>query len=150
VINEEELYEVREHVEELLEGHEVLQLESADLSTLDAAPGQYTAVYAEFLWAQVPRENQDKFLKQLREKVGKDVLLVLLGEDYVDGESFPVARTDVHGNTYEFQMDDDGNRKEVMKNYPSDSWLRKRLGIAAREIRVLRSEYYWVVTGRLK
>ena len=150
MINEEELYEVREHVEELLEGHEVLQLESADLSTLDAAPGQYTAVYAEFLWAQVPRENQDKFLKQLREKVGKDVLLVLLGEDYVDGESFPVARTDVHGNTYEFQMDDDGNRKEVMKNYPSDSWLRKRLGIAAREIRVLRSEYYWVVTGRLK
>jgi hypothetical protein len=150
VINEEELYEVREHVEELLEGHEVLQLKSADLSALDATPGQYTAVYAEFLWAQVPREQQDKFLKQLREKVGKDVLLVLLGEDYVDGESFPVARTDVHGNTYEFQMDDDGNRKEVMKNYPSDSWLRKRLGIAAREIRVLRSEYYWVVTGRLK
>ncbi len=150
MINEEELYEVREHVEELLEGHEVLQLESADLSTLDVAPGQYTAVYAEFLWAQVPRENQDKFLKQLREKVGKDVLLVMLGEDYVDGESFPVARTDVHGNTYEFQKDDDGNRKEVMKNYPSDSWLRKRLGIAAREIRVLRSEYYWVVTGRLK
>ena len=150
MINEEELYEVREHVEELLEDHEVLQLESADLSALDVAPGQYTAVYAEFLWAQVPREQQDKFLKQLREKVGKDVLLVLLGEDYVDGESYPVARTDQHGNTYEFQKDADGNRFEVMKNYPSDSWLRKRLGIAAREIKVLRSEYYWVVTSRLK
>jgi hypothetical protein len=150
VINEEELNEVREHVEELLEDHEVLQLESTDLSTLEVAPGQYTAVYAEFLWAQVPRESQDKFLKQLREKVGKDVLLVLLGEDYVDGESFPVARTDLQGNTYEFQKDDAGNRIEVMKNYPSDSWLRKRLGIAAREIKVLRSEYYWVVTSRLK
>lgn len=150
MINEEELYEVREHVENLLEDHEVLQLESTDLSALDVEPGQYTAVYAEFLWPQVPRENQDKFLKQLRDKVGKDVLLVLLGEDYVDGESYPVVRTDVHGNTYEFQIDDGGNRKEVMKNYPSDSWLRKRLGIAAREIRVLRSEYYWVVTARLK
>ena len=150
MINEQELNDVREHVEELLEDHEVLQLENADLAALDVEPGQYTAVYAEFLWAQVPRETQDKFLKQLRDKVGKDVLLVLLGEGYVDGESYPVARTDVHGNTYEFQMDDDGNRKEVMKNYPSDSWLRKRLGIAAREIRVLRSEYYWVVTGRLK
>ena len=150
MINEQELNDVREHIEELLEGHEVLQLESTDLSTIDAEPGQYTAVYAEFLWAQVPREQQDKFLKQLREKVGKDVLLVLMGEDYVDGESFPVARTDQHGNTYEFQKDDDGNRFEVMKNYPSDSWLRKRLGIASREIKVLRSEYYWVVTSRLK
>jgi len=150
VINEEELYEVREHVETLLEDHEVLQLESLDLDSLQVEPGQYTAVYAEFLWAQVPRENQDKFLKQLRAKVGKDVLLVLLGEDYVDGESLPVARTDLQGNTYEFQKDADGSRLEVMKNYPSDSWLRKRLGIAAREIRVLRSEYYWVVTARLK
>ena len=150
MINEEELYEVREHVETLLEDHEVLQLESLDLDSLQVEPGQYTAVYAEFLWAQVPRENQDKFLKQLRAKVGKDVLLVLLGEDYVDGESLPVARTDLQGNTYEFQKDADGSRLEVMKNYPSDSWLRKRLGIAAREIRVLRSEYYWVVTARLK
>lgn len=149
-MNEEELNDVREHIEELLDGHEVLQLESTDLSTVEAQPGEYTAVYAEFLWAQVPRETQDKFLKQLREKVGKDVLLVLMGEDYVDGESFPVARTDQHGNTYEFQKDDEGNRFEVMKNYPSDSWLRKRLGIAAREIKVLRSEYYWVVTSRLK
>lgn len=150
MINEEELYEVREHVEELLDGHEVLQLESLDLDSLEVAPGEYTAVYAEFLWAQLGREKQDKFLKQLREKVGKDVLLVLLGEDYVDGESYPVARTDQHGNTYEFQKDADGNRYEVMKNYPSDSWLRKRLGIAAREIKLLRSEYYWVVTSRLK
>lgn len=150
MINEEELYEVRAHVEELLEDHAAFQLESADLSTLDVEPGQYTAVYAEFLWAQVPRENQDKFLKQLREKFGKDVLLVLMGEDYVDGVSFPVARTDQHGNTFEFQKDDEGNRFEVMKNYPSDSWLRKRIGIAAREIKVLRSEYYWVVTARLK
>lgn len=149
-MNEEELYEVREHVETLLEGHEVLQLESADLDNLDVQPGQYTAVYAEFLWAQVPRESQEKFLKQLRAKVGKDVLLVLLGEDYVDGESFPVARTDANGNTFEFQKDADGNRFEVMKNYPSDSWLRKKVGAATREMRVLRSEYYWVVTGRLK
>lgn len=150
MINEDELYEVREHVEELLEDHEVLQLESLDLDSLEVAPGEYTAVYVEFLWTQLGREKQDKFLKQLREKVGKDVLLVLLGEDYVDGESYPVARTDQHGNTYEFQKDADGNRVEVMKNYPSDSWLRKRLGIAAREIKVLRSEYYWVVTSRLK
>ena len=149
-MNEEELQEVREHVEELLEDHEVLQLDSLDLDSLEVEAGEYTAVYAEFLWAQLGREKQDKFLKQLREKFGKDVLLVLLGEDYVDGESFPVARTDQHGNTYEFQKDDDGNRIEVMKNYPSDSWLRKRIGIAAREIKVLRSEYYWVVTARLK
>jgi hypothetical protein len=37
-----------------------------------------------------------------------------------------------------------------MKNYPTDSWLRKRLSNAAREVRIKRLEYYWLASCRLK
>lgn len=112
--------------------------------------GQYTAVFAAGWWSHVKREDQEKYLKQLRAKFGKDVLLVLLDESYVDGDSTVIARTDLEGNTYQIRTADDGQRYEVLKNYPTDSALRKKLTPAAREIRVERLEYYYLLSCRLK
>lgn len=116
----------------------------------DGLEGQYTAVFAAGLWAHVKREDQEKYLKTLRAKLGKDVLLVLLDESYVDGNSMVFARTDVEGNTFQILTADDGQRYEIMKNYLTDSTLRKRFATAARQIRVERLEYYYLLSCRLK
>jgi len=111
---------------------------------------KFTAVFMAGLWAHLTREQQDALLLVLKKRLGKDVLLVLFDDNYVEGESATVARTDLLGNTHEFQVDADGQRHEVVKNYPTDSFLRKRLDKVAREIKVLRWEFYWVLTCRLK
>lgn len=116
----------------------------------DGLEGQYTAVFAAGLWAHVKREDQEKYLKTLRAKLGKDVLLVLLDESYVDGNSMVFARTDAEGNTFQILTADDGQRYEIMKNYLTDSTLRKRFATAARQIRVERLEYYYLLSCRLK
>lgn len=116
----------------------------------DIAPGQFTACFAAGWWSQVPRSAQDKYLAHLRAKLGKDVLLVLLDSNYVDGYSAPIARTDLDGNTFHILTDTKGERYDVAQSYPSDSWLRKRLSIAAKEVRVERLEHYWLATCRLK
>lgn len=110
----------------------------------------HTAVFMAGLWAHFTRDQQDAFLVQLRKKLGKDVLLVLVDDEYVEGESLTIARTDAQGNTFQICLDEDGTRHELPKNYPTDSALRKRLGNAAREIKVARWEFYWVATCRLK
>ncbi|HEX8606642.1 MAG TPA: class I SAM-dependent methyltransferase [Pseudoduganella sp.] len=122
----------------------------ADAFDLPAAVGQYTAVFAGFWWSHVKREEQDSFLAQLRAKLGKDVLLVLLDNVYVDGSSTVIARTDLQGNTYQFRTLPSGERLEVLKNFPTDSFLRKRLGTATRDIRTKRVPHYWLVTAKLK
>lgn len=122
----------------------------ADAFDLPAAVGQYTAVFAGFWWSHVKREEQDKFLAQLRARLGKDVLLVLLDNVYVDGSSTVIARTDLEGNTYQFRTLPSGERLEIVKNFPTDSFLRKRLGTAARDIRTKRVTHYWLATARLK
>jgi hypothetical protein len=38
----------------------------------------------------------------------------------------------------------------VLKNYPTDSALRKKMATAARETRVERLEYYYILSCRLK
>jgi SAM-dependent methyltransferase len=116
----------------------------------DIAPGQFTACFAAGLWSQVPRSSQDKYLAHLRAKLGKEVLLVLLDNNYVEGYSEPIARTDLDGNSFHILTDTKGERYEVAQSYPSDSWLRKRLSGAAKEVRVERLEHYWLATCRLK
>jgi hypothetical protein len=149
---EADLADVREQVAELTAGHEVLTLTGEDGAVPaipDAAAG-YGAVVAEFCWSRLKREEQDGFLAKVRKAAGKDALLVLLDDVYVEGLSNPVARTDAHGITYEVVTTDEGERVELPKSYPTDSALRKRLGNAAKEIRVARWEYFWVLTCRLK
>ncbi len=122
----------------------------ADAFDLPEAVGEYTAVFAAFWWSHVKREEQDGYLARLRAKLGKDVLLVLLDNVYVDGSSTVIARTDLEGNTYQFRTLPSGERLEILKNFPTDSFLRKRLGTATRDIRTKRVPHYWLATARLK
>lgn len=122
----------------------------ADAFDLPADLGEFTAVFAGFWWSHVPREEQDRFLAQLRAKLGQNIFLVLLDDTYVEGNSASIARTDAEGNTYQILRAPDGQRYEVLKNFPSDSTLRKKIGASVREICITRLEYYWMLSCRLK
>jgi len=112
--------------------------------------GTFSCVFIGFWWSHLKRDEQDALLAQLRARLGHDVTLILLDDAYVEGSSATIARTDAQGNTYEIVAAPDGERFELPKNYPADSALRKRLGSDAREIRIERLTYYWLLTCRLK
>ena len=165
-----DLADLQPYVAELVRGHAVLELSydssewtealaataaSVDTRRLDVRQlpddlGGFTCVFIASWWAHLTRREQEAFLVQLRARVGKDVLLVLLDDDYVEGYSPPVARTDAEGNTYQIVTAPDGRRVEQVKTYPSDSALRKRLASAGRDIRIERWEHFWLLTCRLK
>jgi ubiquinone/menaquinone biosynthesis C-methylase UbiE len=187
---QDELAALRERVQQLLQGHAVLELACGggywteaiaevcdtllatdanqglidqarqrvpmddvrwsvvDALDIPAGLGDFTAVFMGFLWSHLVRDEQEKLLDLLRKRVGKDVLVVML--DDVQGELESVARTDAQGNTYQIFVAPDGERYEVPKNYPSDSALRKRLSPSVREIKIERTEHFWLATCRLK
>lgn len=127
-----------------------VQYRVADAYDLPADLGSFTAIFIGAWWSHVQRAEQERFLAQLSRKVGKDTMLVLLDDCYVEGSSDTVARTDLEGNTFQIRTAEDGQRYEVPKNYPSDSGLRKKMGSSVREIKITRLEYYWLLTCRLK
>jgi hypothetical protein len=149
---EADLADVREQVAQLTDGQEVLTLNGEDgtVPEIPADAAGYGAVVAEFCWSRLKRDEQDAFLAKVKKAAGKNALLVLLDEVYVEGTSNPVARTDAQGITYEVVSAPDGTRVERPKSYPTDSALRKRLANAVKEIRIARWEYFWVLTCRLK
>ena len=127
-----------------------VEFQQGDAFALPDMVGRFTACFAGFFWSHVKREDQEKYLKQLRAKLGKEVLLVLIDDNFVEEATPPIARTDLDGNTFQIFATPSGNRHEVMRNYPADSSLRKRFASHVREVRIERLEHYWILTGRLK
>ena len=122
----------------------------ADARALPDDIGSYTAVFIGFWWSHVKREEQERFLAHLRSRLGGDITIILLDDVYVEGSSETVARTDMEGNTYQIRVAPDGQRYEIPKTYPSDSALRKKLASSVREIKIVRLEYFWLLSCRLK
>jgi protein-L-isoaspartate O-methyltransferase len=125
-------------------------LRVADAWHLPEDIGSYTAVFIGTWWSHVKREEQERFLAQLRSRLGGDIVIILLDDAYVEGSSETVARTDMEGNTYQIRTAPDGMRYEIPKTYPSDSALRKKLASSVREIKIVRLEYFWLLSSRLK
>lgn len=126
-----------------------VQLAQIDAFEVDLA-GDYTVCFAGFFWAHVKREQQTELLARLRRIIGKDGLLILIDDNYSEEDKAPVARTDAEGNTYQIETLADGERYEYVKNFPTDSALRKKFAGVAKDIRILRQQHTWMMSCRLK
>jgi SAM-dependent methyltransferase len=122
----------------------------ANAFDLQIEEGAFPVCFAAFWWSHVQRQDQAGFLARLRSKLGKDTLLILMDDVYVEAGNEPIARTDLEGNTYQIHTLASGGRHEVLKNFPTDSALRKKMGPHVKDIRIARLEHYWMLTGRLK
>lgn len=112
--------------------------------------GNFSACFAGFWWSHVKRQDQVDIIKRLRKIIGENGLLVLVDNSHVETEKTVIARTDLEGNTYQIHALPDGERYEIVKNYYTDSTLRKRLGPLLKDMRVHRFEHYWMLTARLR
>lgn len=121
----------------------------ADAFALDDM-GLFNSSFAGFWWSHVGREKQMAFLTQLRSRLAPQSQVVFIDNIYVEGRSTPIARTDAEGNTYQIRHLPNGERHEIMKNFPTDSTLRKRLATHLKDIRIERVEHYWLLSGRFK
>jgi ubiquinone/menaquinone biosynthesis C-methylase UbiE len=124
------------------------QVDAMDLpAQFDFTP---TAVFAGFYSSHFKREEFHKIIDSWRAHLGKGTVLVLIDHNYVDGQSITVARTDSENNLFHFVESPTGERYEMLTNYPSDSYLRKKLANSCREIRTKRTEHYWILTAVFK
>ena len=114
------------------------------------ASGDCTGCFAGFWWSHVARERQAAFLTSLRTRLAPQAQLVMIDNIYVEGSSTPIARTDAERNTYQIRRLPNDERYEVLKNFPTDSTLRKAVGAHLKDIRIERLEHYWLLSARFK
>lgn len=137
--------------------HENSMAKNASYQLADAfalPKGDFNACLAGGWWSHLKRSEQSTFLTGLQTTCGAGTVLVLVDNCFVEGENGidnpPIARTDLEGNTYQIRYLQDGSRHEIIKNFPSDSTLRKKFALHAQNIRIVRSTYYWMLSCILR
>lgn len=114
------------------------------------AEQKFNACFAAGMWSHVRRDEYESVFKNIRKAIGNGGLVVLIDDNIVEDFTAPTARTDSDGNTYQIRELPDGTRVEVIKNFPTDSYLKKKFASIARDIRVSRNEFFWMLTCVLK
>jgi SAM-dependent methyltransferase len=117
------------------------------LQDLHGAP--FDAAFAGFWWSHVPRARLSAWLQTLRGQLEPGATVVFLDNRYVEGNSTPISRRDVDGNTYQQRPLDDGSTHEVLKNFPTREEAMQAIGATTREADWIESAHFWMLACEL-
>lgn len=127
-----------------------VEFAAADAYALAGGLGRFDSAFAGFWWSHVPRERIAEFLASLHGRLQPGARIVLLDNNYVEGNSTPLAEVDAAGNTYQLRQLGDGSRIRVLKNFVTEEGLRTDLGSHAATLRFSALKYYWLAEYTLR
>jgi demethylmenaquinone methyltransferase/2-methoxy-6-polyprenyl-1,4-benzoquinol methylase len=116
---------------------------TADSYSLDGILPDFTAGFGGFIWSHIPVEKLAQFLETLHSKIKAGGKIVFIDNNYVEGNSTPISKTDNSGNTYQQRLLKDGAEYLVLKNFPTQAQIRTLLKEKAIDIEYKKLEYFW-------
>jgi ubiquinone/menaquinone biosynthesis C-methylase UbiE len=122
----------------------------ADAITLQGVPAGCDAAFAGFWWSHVKKSELALFVKELSLRLQPGALVGILDNSYAEGSSTPISRRDAEGNTYQMRTLANGDKYEVLKNFPSALELTEAVRPVAREAHLESLTYYWLLVFTLK
>ncbi len=117
----------------------------ADLYALNA-PEKFEHLFGGFIWSHIKLEDLGAFLDAVESLVEPGGIIVFMDNNYVEGSNLPVTHTDDAGNTYQTRNLEDGTQHLVLKNFPSESFIRDLLKDRTSDLSFIQLQYYWIMT----
>lgn len=74
----------------------------------------------------------------------------MLDNQYVEGSSTPISRTDDEGNTYQIRKLSDGSMHEVLKNFPTQTVYNEQIEPFVKDCSFVEMDYFWIARYTLK
>ena len=122
----------------------------ADAVTLEGVPAGCDAAFAGFWWSHVKKSDLARFVQNLAAHLEPGALVGILDNQYAEGSSTAISRSDAEGNTYQKRRLANGEEYEVLKNFPTGDELRRAVRPVAREAHLESLAYYWLLVFRLR
>jgi SAM-dependent methyltransferase len=110
----------------------------------------YQCVFGGFIWSHIELQQLDKFLNHVAKCIEPGGTMVFMDNKYVEGSSLPIDETDEYGNTYQHRVLSDGSRHRVLKNFPTESFIKELLADRAEDIEFIDLSHYWIVKLRTR
>jgi SAM-dependent methyltransferase len=127
-----------------------VRIQPGDAYEPQSIEGSFTLGFSGFWWSHVPRETLPRFLRGFHRRLGPGARVVFCDNRYVEGSSTPLSRSDPAGNTYQQRHLANGDRYEVLKNFPSAAELNARIGDQGGvDVSLQELTFYWCVSYRI-
>jgi 2-polyprenyl-3-methyl-5-hydroxy-6-metoxy-1,4-benzoquinol methylase len=107
---------------------------------------KYESLFAGFIWSHIKLNELDHFIDSLNACVFNGGMVVIMDNNFVDGSSTAIAETDKDGNTFQHRTLADGSRHRVLKNFPDEQFLRKKLQTKTKNLHVITLKYFWILS----
>ena len=121
----------------------------ADAYAIPRPREPFDAALVTFWWSHIPRQRIAEFLQGLHRNLAPGAVVVMADNTYVEGSSTPISRTDDDGNCYQTRALKNGERHEVLKNFPTYDELARWGERSGTDVVVQFLTYFWVLQYRL-
>jgi len=105
----------------------------------------YNLVFGGFIWSHILKDQLPNFIQLLHKQIQQEGTLLFIDNQYVEGSSTPISRTDHNGNTYQTRRLADGSVFEVLKNFPNQKEVEDLLVPMSLTIEWMNLKYYWLL-----
>ena len=106
---------------------------------------KFESLFAGFIWSHIPLQELDDFIALMNSYVKSNGMLVFMDNSFVEGSSTPVSSVDESGNSYQTRKLPDDQEFSIIKNFPSEEFLIRRLHDKGKSLNFIRLKYWWII-----
>ncbi|MBX7109446.1 MAG: class I SAM-dependent methyltransferase [Chitinophagales bacterium] len=117
----------------------------ADIFSFKASH-EYDSLFGGFIWSHIPLQTLDKFLDIVSHFVQPGGTIVFMDNNFVAGSNHPVTGTDENGNSFQTRKLENGTTHFVLKNFATETFLRRKLSGIATNIQFINLKYFWILS----
>lgn len=111
---------------------------------------KYESLFGGFIWSHILQQNIEYLLKKVNKLVLPGGTVVFIDNNFVQGSSRPITQTDKVGNTYQTRKLENGSTHLVLKNFPTEFFLREKLSGIATDIHFFNLDYFWILSYKVR
>lgn len=122
-----------------------VSFQELDFWQLKEATTFYDMVFGGFIWSHILKKDLPQFLTILQNQLTEKGELIFIDNKYVAGSNTPISRTDEDGNTYQIRQLKNGEKYEVLKNFPTKTELAALIEPLGWTIEWRELEFFWIL-----
>jgi SAM-dependent methyltransferase len=106
---------------------------------------KHESLFGGFIWSHIKLQDLNNLIDITNSLVKNDGTIVFMDNNYVEGSNLSVIDTDNLGNTYQTRALENGTTHRVLKNFPTEQFIRQLLTSKATDLNFINLEYYWIL-----
>lgn len=106
---------------------------------------KFQSLFGGFIWSHILLQDLDKFIETVNSLVSSGDTIVFMDNNFVEGSNYPITKKDEQGNSYQTRTLEDNTTHLVLKNFPTEIFLRDKLKNIAGELTFYNLTYYWII-----